>query len=41
MVRMMTEESGEFNLGSDLNLIWCEVRTGFFLEEGMCDPRLK
>ena len=32
--------TGELNLGSDHNLIWCEVRTGK-LEEGMSDPYLK
>ena len=37
---MMVEDSGELNLGSDHNLIWCEVRTGR-LEEGMSDPYLK
>ena len=41
MDRMMVEDSGELNLGSDHNLIWCEeVRTGR-LEEGMSDPCLK
>ena len=30
----------ELNLGSDHNLIWCEVRTGR-LEEGTSDPHLK
>ena len=37
---MMVEGSGELNLGSDHNLIWCEVRTGRLLE-GTSDPRLK
>ena len=36
---MMVEDNGGFK-GSDYNLIWCEVRTGF-LEEGICDPSLK
>ena len=40
MDMMMVEDSGELNLGSDHNLIWCEVRTGR-LEEGTSAPRLK
>ena len=40
MDRMVVEVSGELNLGSYHNLIWCEVRTGR-LEEGTSDPRLK
>ena len=40
MDRMMVEDSGELNLGSDHNLISCEVRTGR-LEEGTSDPHLK
>ena len=40
MDRTMVEDSGELNLGSDLNLIWCEMRTGR-LEEETSDPRLK
>ena len=35
----MVEDSGEVNLGSDHNLIWCEIRTGR-LEAGTSDPRL-
>ncbi len=38
--RMMVEDSGELNLGSNHNLIRCEVRTDR-LEEGTSDPRLK
>ena len=37
---MMVEDCGELNLGSDYNLLWCEVRTGR-LVEGMSDPCLK
>ena len=40
MGRMMVEDSGKLNLGSDHNLIWCEVGTGR-LEEGTSDPCLK
>ena len=40
MDRMMVEDSGELYLGSDHNLIWCDVRTGR-LEEGMSNPHLK
>ena len=38
--RMMVEDSGELNLGSDPYLIWCEVRTGRF-KEGTSAPCLK
>ena len=40
MDRIMVEDSGELNLRSDHNLIWCEVRT-YRLEEGTSDPHLK
>ena len=40
MDRMMVEDSGELNMESNHNLIWCEVRTGR-LEEGTRDPHLK
>ena len=40
MDRMMLEDSRELNLGSDHNLIWCEVRTGR-LEDEMIAPYLK
>ena len=40
MDRMMVEDSGELNLGSDYNLIWCEVRKGG-LAEGTSNTHLK
>ena len=39
MGRMMVEDIGELNLGSDHNLIWCEVRT-VRLEERTGNPCL-
>ena len=40
MDKMIVEVSGEINLGSDHNLIWCEERRSR-LEEGMSDPHWK